>query len=197
MANEKFQGHLLHTLCLEQDLISSIVATGNTETEQYEFEVLNAAVLLSCKNMLPVLKEIKAWIEPKSDLAVGNDGELAYLATIWNRDQDAIPEAIDEGTFYYECLGSVHWGIFDNDAAATLANNISKNDIYRNFGADGVMLRPRISVYAELRNISGSSASADSATIHIELSVDFVPVSEAEFNNYLQELWLYNAIVND
>lgn len=199
MANEKFTGHLLHTLGLYQDVIDAITGNVTTETQQYEFEVLNAAVLLSCKNMLPVLKSVKMWIEVLRDegISVGANGGLIVTASLWNRDQDAIPEERDPGIFSYELFGEATIEVWDGDSAATLSIQTKKVDLQRNYGVDGVMLRPRISMEFTIRNVSGASIAADSYRVHIEPVIDFVPVTEAEFNNYLQELFLFNAIVND
>lgn len=193
----KFDGNLLHNIIVTSDTYdeATLAATSDATTD-VEFEIFPASCLQLCIGSLPILKAIRAHFQHQGSLSdlevIGGEGIMMY-ASIWNLDSSFIPADHFDGDPHFECLGMCELTIQEGDGTATLDIERTEKILQKNFGNDGVLLRPGMSARIYLENATASGINKDLFQLVLELDIDWVPISESEWDEYLRELWLVQS----
>lgn len=193
----KFDGNLLHNIIVSADTYDEATLAATTSaTTQVEFEIFPASCLQLCIGSLPILKGIRAYFHLSGGLAdialIAGEGFMMN-ATIWNLDDSFIPADIYDNDPHFECLGGCEFIINEGDGTATLDIEVIQKVLQKSYGNDGVLLRPSLSAEVYLENNTASGINKDLFKIVLELDIDWVPISEAEWDEYLRELWLVQS----
>lgn len=192
----KFDGNLLHNIRNVQTFPENSVADGADGESTIEFTVFPSSCLQLCVGSLPVLKSVKCYIQYPSilDIQVPAGGYLIMQGTLWNLDGNFIPEDPDDGESDFECLGGFELNIVDLDGSASLNIPYLDRILDKKYGNNGVILRPTISALINLQNNTDSGINPDSFRVVLEMDIDWVPISDSEWDDYLRELWLIQSL---
>ena len=193
----KFDGNLLHNIIVTSDTYDqATLATASSATTDVDFEIFPASCLQLCIGSLPILKGIRAHFQLTGALAdlelIAAEG-LYMRASVWNLDNSFIPEDEFDNDPHFECLGICDLKIQELDGTATLDIEETEKVLYKIFGRDGVLLRPGMSARIYLENGTASGINKDLFKLVLELDIDWVPISETEWDEYLKELWLVQS----
>jgi hypothetical protein len=194
----KFKGNLLHNIIVTTDvLLADTLATVTTVESDFDIEIFPSSCLQLCIGALPVLKGIRAHFQVNdgalADLAVIAAEGFLLRASIWNLDASFIPAELFDGDPHFECFGMCELTIQELDGTATLDIERNEKILQKNYGIDGVLLRPGLSARIRVQNATGSGINKDLFALVLELDIDWVPISETEWDEYLRELWLVQS----
>jgi len=194
----KFQGNLLHNIVIAIDVLqAATLATVTTVEDDFDIEIFPSSCLQLCIGALPILKGIRAHFQINegalADLAlIAAEGYL-LRASLWNLDASFIPADIFDGDPHFECFGFCEYRSIEMDGTATLDMEVNEKELQKNYGIDGILLRPGISARIRVQNATGSGINKDLFSLVVELDIDWVPISESEWDEYLRELWLVQS----
>lgn len=196
----KFKGNLLHPLGFHISNENSC-ASGSVIDDKIELEIFSANCLAACMNALPILKNIHMFFNPKTSdiLRPGDDGYLTAEARLWNLSDDGVPDIADyrDGESHFELIGAAYLNVVETVPTTDYDTEIIYKDVSKNYGMDGIVLRPNMTLQLYVSNNTGNAISAGEVSVDVELTVDWVPISESEFDEYLKELWLFQALGED
>lgn len=194
----RFTGNLLHGMFQSQLVPDILVATGVDYDMVYPIEIFPSAFLSICKGKLPVLKAVSLQIniELGQTISIANNGFITVDAILFNLDENQVPTTPLDGDTYFEVVCHGDFSLWDSDNDTTIERINVWDSMIRNFGENGVILRPEMAVYVMLKNSAGDNISANSIRVTVELDVDWVDVTDAEFTEYTKELWLLGAVID-
>jgi len=193
-----FKGNLLHGLKVAVNIpkVDSLTATRVIQTD--EIAIYPQGFFAMCKNKLPVLKNInmKIAVVDGETVQVSDDGGISIISNLFNLDEEQLPADDLDGDVYFEHICGATFSLMDGQDGASVTPVLKSESGNKKFSPDGMLLRPDIGLLTVIENVNAGTLDADSLQAIIELDIDWVDVSEKEFNEYLQELWLLGA-VND
>ena len=178
-----FIGELLHTEMFDTTFPAASVVTTATETLDVEFEVFPESFMAMGMSKLPILKGYILMMDLSTGLSlVGAVGEfLEVYLEVYNCESSEIDNS--------KLLDRIH-GFAAETAQGKTFNQERGNG---NYGDDGILLRPTITVRCYLKNDTGTSIAADELEGFFNAIIDWTDVSESEFDEYLKELWFEEA----
>lgn len=181
---DDFEGHLLHFYNQRLLFPTANLASGSAVAENEEVEIFPAAFMKLGQVKMPILKHVDMKIvfehhtlPPK----INDDGYYNCYAYLYNADEDDIDDS--------NLIGVAVLTIADHNSGVTWSISNTNLPLQKSFGKDGILLRPKITIRHAVGNTSGIQIALDSFRLELVMDIDWVDVSEKEFQDYLQELW--------
>lgn len=186
----KFQGHLVHPFVVDESVPLAEIANTNDEDSSIDIVIMPEAMLFQtcggCR-VLPILKSYDFKMIPSKDLAfeIAGDGHVGIILDLYNAkaEMQETQNQLDRGYFHIKDLDDTGIDV-----------EVMTEKLEGNYGIDGVLLKPTISIAANIDNNSGGALPASSFNAFGYLIIDWVEVSNAEFEEYLKELFFMTAI---
>jgi len=194
-----FDGSLLHSGQIMFTLPQADILNAGNESDTFEIELISQQCLSQCLYRLPVLKELRGhiWFTKPDEWDMDDAGRIVFIGTLYNLNSESVPaDIIESKNLNFENLGSMTYYAGDQwiGASPDTVINYAHYNIFKNYGKDGILLRPTISFGYWIHNVSSATMVLASARVILEFDIDWIQVTKAEFDDYLKELWFLQSL---
>lgn len=196
---KRFDGSLLHPMQVRFDVPNATVANNNDEQNSNEIEIMPSICISQCFYKLPVLKQARMYLDIIRQEAVdcGDAGFIEVFCNLYNHGENGVPDDIMEvEEVNFDIIGGVSLSVGDVWTGGSPLTYLPfhNESFIKKYTPDGILLKPTLTVTSFLNNGSGSDVELDSINVVVELDIDWIDVTKAEFDDYVKELWYMQAI---